>query len=136
MKSETAHPNMANAYSNYLENEILNADPVQQVKILYRLAISSVGEARKHLKAGAIRERSTSIAKAEAILHELLTSLNYDRGGQISRSLASLYVYMLARLIDANRLQADAPLAEVERLLSTLQEGWATLRMEPASAVA
>ena len=127
---------MANVYSNYFEMEILNADPVQLVTILYRAALVSAGAARKHLEAREIGERSRSIAKTQGILHELMMSLDHERGGQISRSLGALYSYMLERLIEANSQQADAPLAEVEKLLSTLLEGWNGIREEPAAAVA
>ncbi len=124
---------MAN-YNNYLETEVLNADPLQLVAILYRAAIASVGAARIHLQAGAIRERSLSIVKAEKIIHELMFSLDHEQGGKISRSLASLYSYMQERLIEANSKQAAPPLMEVEQLLSTLLEAWIAIR--PVSAYA
>jgi flagellar protein FliS len=127
---------MANIYDNYLESEVLSADPVQLVAILYRAAIASVGAARTHLQAGAIRDRSNSIAKAGAIIHELTFSLNHERGGQISRSLASLYAYMQGRLLEANTQQTEPPLAEVGQLLSTLLEGWTAIRAQPVTAVA
>ena len=116
---------MANpTYGAYLEAEILSADPVKLVTILYRAAIDCVGVARLHLKAGAIRERSRQITKASEIIYELMHSLDYRHGGEISRSLAELYAYMQTQLIDANTRQIDAPLADVEKLLSTLLEAW------------
>jgi flagellar protein FliS len=116
---------MANTvHSAYLEAEILSADPVKLVTILYRAAIEAVGAARRRLKAGAIRERSRQITKASEIIHELRRSLDHDRGGEISRSLAELYEYIQTRLIEANASQSDPPLAEVEKLLSTLLDAW------------
>jgi flagellar biosynthetic protein FliS len=57
---------------------------------------------------------------------------------EISRPLRELYAYMLTRLVEANAKQADAPLAEVERLLGTLLDGWkaATPVARPAAAAA
>jgi flagellar secretion chaperone FliS len=116
---------MANPiYDAYLEAEVLSATPVKLVAILYRAAIDSVGAARLHLKAGAIRERSRQITRASEIIHELMRTLDHERGGEISRSLAGLYAYMQTRLIKANTQQIDPPLAEVEKLLSTLLEAW------------
>jgi flagellar protein FliS len=108
----------------YLAAEILSADPVKLVIILYRAAIEAVGAARRNLRAGLIRERSQKISKASAIICELVMSLDHARGGEISRSLARLYDYMRMRLNEANAQQIDPPLAEVERLLSTLLGGW------------
>jgi flagellar protein FliS len=127
---------MATQYNNYLETEVLNADPIHLVGILYRAAIASVGAARYQLQAGEIRERSRSIARAEKLIHELTFSLDYERGGKLSQSLASLYTYMQGRLIEANTKQIAPPLAEVEQLLSTLLEAWSAIRPQPAYATA
>ena len=121
-----------NIQHKYLENEIFQADPVKLVRILYRGAIDAVDAARVHLRNGAIRERSRQITKALEILHELLRSLDHNRGGTISRSLADLYVYMTKRLIEANCKQIDPPLAEVSQLLATLLEAWTSV---PAATV-
>src|ERR1700689_2627423 len=106
-------------YDRYLEAEVLNADPMKLVRLLYRGAIEATGAARRHLASGAIRERSIQIMKAWRILHELTQSLDHQRGGEISPALARLYAYMQTRLIEANARQTDAPLAEVEALLGT-----------------
>ena len=116
---------MANTtYETYFEAEILGADPVTLVHILYRGAIEAVGEARRYLSAGAVRERSRKVTKAWEIIQELTVSLDREHGGEISRRLGELYHYMQTRLLEANSRQADAPLAEVESLLTTLCEAW------------
>ena len=113
------------AYSNYgkyLETEVYSADPLKLVCMLYRGAIEATGAARRHLKDRQIRERSREILRVVEILLELTRAL--DPQYEISRSLRDLYAYMQTRLIEANAKQIDEPLAEVERLLSTLLEGW------------
>ena len=111
--------------NTYFENEVLTADPVRLVQLLYRGAIEAVGAARRHLAAGEIRERVRQINKAIGIVHELLESLDRERGGEIATNLAGLYGYLSTRLIEANAQQIDAPLSEVETLLITLAEAWA-----------
>jgi flagellar secretion chaperone FliS len=111
-------------YNSYLETEVLSADPIRLVQLLYRAATGSVSAARHHLAAGAIRERSQQITRALSILHELIDSLNREKGGDIATKLAGLYAYMTTRLIEANIQQIDGPLEEVERLLGTLSEAW------------
>lgn len=109
-------------YSKYLETEVLSADPLKLVCMLYRAAIEATGAARRHLKDRQIRERSRQIMRALEILRELTRSL--DPQYEISRPLRDLYVYMQTRLLEANARQSEAPLAEVEQLLRTLLEGW------------
>jgi flagellar protein FliS len=113
-------------YSNfdrYLETEIFSADPVKLVCMLYRGAIESTAAARRHLQARQIRERSQQVLRAHAILVELTRSLD-PQYEAISRPLRELYAYMQNRLLEANAKQIDTPLEEVERLLTTLLEGW------------
>ena len=115
---------MATIHNQYMEAEVMNADPIKLVRLLYRGAIEAVAQARRQLATGAIRERSRSIIKAWEILLELTRSLDHGQGGDLSRNLASLYAYMQTRLMEANSQQADGPLKEVEGLLTTLLEGW------------
>jgi len=120
--------------SQYLETEVMGADPIKLVYLLYRGAIDSVGAARRSLAAGDIAARSRQIQKAWDILQELHMSLDKPRGGKLGVQLAALYVYMQKRLLEANLQQADGPLEEVERLLGTLAEGWRSLMASSAPA--
>jgi flagellar secretion chaperone FliS len=115
---------MVHTVNKYLEAEILSADPVKLVNLLYRGALEAVAAARAHLAAGAIRPRSKEITKAWEILHELSRSLDHTQGGDLSRNLASLYAYMQTRLMEANSLQSDDQLQEVQSLLTTVSDGW------------
>jgi flagellar protein FliS len=110
-------------FNRYLETEVFSADPVKLVCMLYRGAIEAAAASRRHLQAGKIRERSHEILRALAILRELTRALD-PHYPEISRPLGELYAYMQTRLLEANAQQIDAPLAEVEQLLSTLLEGW------------
>lgn len=113
-----------NAHDTYLENRVLSAGPIELVRLLCHGATGAVKDARAHLAAGDIAARARSITKASNILIELASSLDYERGGEISSNLARLYDYMLRQLAEANFRQIDAPLAEVFDLLATLSEGW------------
>lgn len=118
---------MSNPYSSYLENRILSASPLELVKILYDEAIQAVRTARRHLREGRIAERSRCIGRAQAILLELASTVNLNEGGDIARRLVELYEYEVGRLNEANLLQQEKPLAEVEHLLTTVAEAWSTI---------
>lgn len=122
-----------NLQQNYLENEVLTADPLQLVTLLYRGAIEAVSDARECLLRGDIAGRSRSITKATAILVELTSRLDHAKGGAISVSLAELYDYMIRRLNEANFEQQEKPLTEVRALLDTLLSAWQQCRPKPAA---
>jgi len=117
-----------NAYKNYLEHAVLEADPVKLVQLLYRGALDSIAAARRYLREGDIRARSQSITKAMLIVTELSLSLNVENGGDLSRRLRDLYGYVQKLLIKANFEQREPPLIEAERLLFTLHEAWTECR--------
>jgi len=117
-----------NGHDAYLESRILAADPAELINLLYQACTQSVRDARAHLAGGLIAERSREITRAWAIVSELGTVLDHERGGEISQRLALLYDYIQRRLITANLEQSDAPLAEVLGLLVTLSEAWAGVR--------
>src|SRR5712692_2636724 len=121
-------------FQQYLEAEVLGADPVTLINLLYRGALEAVGAARRHLAAGKIPERSRQITKAWEIVQELARSLDHVHGGEVSRSLAELYAYVQQRLLEANARQADEPLAEAEQLLTTLSEAWKGVRGQAPAA--
>ena len=112
----------------YLESRVLAADPVELVNLLYQACRQAVRDAREHLAAGRIGERSRAITLAFEILTELAGSLDRARGGEIGERLAQLYDYMQRRLLDANMRQSEEPLVEVLGLLNTLGEAWEGVR--------
>ena len=123
-----------NGHDAYLEIKVLSADPIELVNMLYQACIEAVRDARHHLSEKRIMERSRSISRACEITFELSAALDFERGGEISQRLSALYDYMRRRLIEANLQQADAPLAEVFSLLTTLNEGWEAIRLTEKSA--
>ena len=110
---------------------MLAASPLGLVTLLYRGALDSIASARRYLRAGDIRARSQAISKAMEIVTELSRSLNQDAGGELGRILAELYSNTETLLIEANSRQSDPPLAEAERLLSTLAEAWENCTAAP-----
>ena len=123
---------MSNKYPTYVDEEVLNATPLKFVELLYRGALDSIAAARRYLRLGDIRARSLAISKAMRIVTELSLALDHEAGGELSKNLARLYHYVETLLIKANSEQCDPPLAEAERLLSTLLEAWEICAQEPA----
>jgi len=111
-------------YRSYLENDVLTADPLKLVQLLYEGALEAVESAQRHLRAGDIRGRSQAINKGLAILHGLTAALDHAKGGELSVGLARLYDYIERLLIDANAEQQEGPLIEAHRLLNELLEAW------------
>jgi flagellar protein FliS len=121
-------------YDSYQETEILSANPLHLVCLLYRGAIGSIVTARESLAARDIAGRSRAVNKALRILSELIFTLDHKQGAAVSKPLVELYVYIQRLLVDANCRQVDPPLAEALKLMTTLQEAWEICEVaEPAA---
>jgi flagellar protein FliS len=116
----------------YLSN-VVSADPMELVCLLYQHALNAVQDARRHLASHDIAGRAQAISKAIGLIGELHASLDHDAGGQISANLEKLYSYMMFRITEANIRKQDAPLAEVESLLATLADAWREARARQAA---
>lgn len=114
-------------YRAYLESRVVSASPLQLVHLAYEGAIHAISEAREHLANKRIFERSKAITKAQLIIVELQKSLDFHKGGDLSVQLNGIYDYVQRRLIDGNFRQEDAPFAEAQQLLETLDESWKAL---------
>lgn len=122
---------MASAHDAYLESTVLSADPVELIRILYRLAMDRTTEAKRHLETGDVAARGRAISGASQAIAELARSLDFEAGGELSQRLAALYQYMQLRLVEANYHRSAEPLNEVLGLLHTLAEAWEHVKPQP-----
>lgn len=125
---------MRNAYQLSQDEQVLQADPVELVIMMYRAAADAIRQSRQHLASGDITERGRQISRASALLTELAMSLNHEIGGALSRNLCELYDYLQRLLATAHAEQSDEKLAQAERLVETLLEGWNAARHEATPA--
>jgi len=116
--------NDQNPYQAYTDGSLFSGNPLNQVIALYQGALDATNQAERALSARDIMGRGRAINKANAILTELLISLDDERGGEISKNLKRLYCYMQTQLSKAHAKQLAEPIVEVSALLTTLLEGW------------
>ncbi|MFQ5572043.1 MAG: flagellar export chaperone FliS [Rhodothermales bacterium] len=87
----------------YQQQAISTASPEQIILKLYDLGIAAC--------------RRDDRSKLRSVLVELLSSLNFEEGGEIAQRLADLYAYCMEK-------SAAGDLREVEELLSGLRDAW------------
>lgn len=76
-------------------------------------------------------EVHNNIVKAQEIIYELLSSLNYD-AGEIADRLASIYAYMNQKLTEGNISKTKPPVLEVIKYLKELKSAWAVVEEKAA----
>jgi flagellar secretion chaperone FliS len=128
----TPHQAYSQNQNAYLEHKVLSASPLELVCMLYEGAIDAVVDAKRHLAADDVLARGRAISRVQAIIVELLNSLNSQVDQDLARRLTLLYDYVLRKLEEGHREQSAGPLDEAEQLLRNLHEGWKVL-CEPPS---
>lgn len=119
----------------YKESAILTASPEQLVVMLYDGAVRFLRQAEAALREQAWLQAGERIGRGEAIIDELLATLNMD-AGELSERLQGIYMFCKRCLIEA-RLQRDPQqVGHVIRLLGELREAWAQVAAPGAAAAA
>ena len=114
----------AAAPAAYRENSILTATPEHLVVMLYDGAGRFLAQAAAAMREREIPRANDRLQKAEAILEELLATLDMS-AGEVAERLQALYVFWRRRLGEA-RLEQDADrIDEVRSLLGELRAAWA-----------
>jgi flagellar protein FliS len=111
-------------FQRYRAVKIQTASPAQIMLMLYDGAIRFALIAKKKIEEKDYAAKGTYIGKVQAIVSELMSSLDFSMAPELCERLEQLYLYMMERLTDSNLELKVEPLDEVVELLKTLREGW------------
>jgi flagellar secretion chaperone FliS len=115
-----------NAPQAYRTNAVLTASPEQLVVMLYDGAIRFLRQADALFEEGAWPQGIERIGRAQAIVDELLCTLNMD-AGELSARLESVYVFCAGHLRDARIRKDSDRVRQVAGLLGELRDAWAEI---------
>lgn len=111
-----------NAYNAYKQNSVTTASPGELTLMLYNGCLKFLGKAKLAIEQKHIEEKNHNIQRAQAIIAELMSTLNMDI--EISKQMLPLYEYMNRRLIEANIQNDIAIIEEVEGLVIEFRDTW------------
>ena len=108
----------------YQDMKVQTASPAQIMIMLYDGAIRFSLQAKKKIEDHDFEGKGVFISKTQAIIDELMNSLDFSIAPDLCSNLQQLYIYINERLTHANiQLDAEA-MDEVIQLLNTLRDGW------------
>ncbi|MCL2720283.1 MAG: flagellar export chaperone FliS [Treponema sp.] len=121
-----------NASSTYKETKIRTAGQGQLIVMLYDEGVKQLTKAIELLELnktdkkdpGRIEQISKAVMKTEEIITELMVSLNFEQGGEISKNLFSLYTWFNRELVEANINQNIPRIVVVRDMLADLRNTW------------
>lgn len=100
------------------------ATPGRLIVRLYDRAIQDIEGAGEAIRSGDQERTGQLIDHAQEILSELLGALDMKAGGEVASSLGGMYLYVIRRILEANRTSSVSALEEVAGLLREVREGW------------
>ncbi|MGE5294489.1 MAG: flagellar export chaperone FliS [Solirubrobacterales bacterium] len=116
-----------NAAATYRQTTVTTQSRGRLIVMLYDGAVKFLKLAIKELEAGNYAAKGKYINRAQDIISELNAVLDMDAGGEISRNLRNLYVFMKRHLSQANAKRDPQMIQEVITLLEELNQGWKTI---------
>ena len=109
----------------YRQNSVMTASPGQLVVMLYDGMARFLKQAEIAAEEGAWGQATSRMTKADAILDELLVTLDLEAGGEVAARLQGIYVFCKRLLIESRIERSPDPLRQAARLLAELREAWA-----------
>jgi flagellar protein FliS len=124
------------AYNTYFETQTNTAGPGELVVMLYKGAIRFLASAIEAVGTKDLQTASNKFLLAQAIITELIETLDMKQGGELAQNLGRIYEYMNYRLVDANMRKDADPAREVQTLLRELLPAWEQAARQTATAPA
>jgi len=107
----------------YKKNQINTTSSENLVLMLYDGARKFISKGIKSLDSGDIQEANHYLLRAQDILSELMTGINFE-AGEIAEGLFAIYEYMHYRLIQANLKKDGQSAQEVLIMINDLRDVW------------
>lgn len=108
----------------YLEADILSRPKEWLIPLLYEHLLASLRRAAVQIEADDPMGRAQSLEKASAIVLELASSLDHERGGEIARGMSSLYAFFLTEILQIGLTRDLARIHKLAQIVGELLDAW------------
>ncbi len=115
----------AKQQKEYLKVKIQTASKEQLVLMLMDGVLRFSEQGRVAIENKDIEKKQFSLVRSQDIIIELLSGLNHELGGEISKNLSRLYTYAIKRLVEANIKNDTTCIDDIQNIFRNLREAWA-----------
>ena len=112
------------AYNAYTQNNLQIESPEKLVEMMYEGILRFVSLAKRSFSDNDIEKQVYWINRTIAIFSELLGSLDYEKGGDVSHYLSGLYTYQIKILSESIAKNDPTKLDETINVTKGLLEAW------------
>lgn len=113
-----------NAHAAYQSVQVTTTDRGRLLLMMYEGAIKFLKQSRAGLETGDMAKFCRFLSKGQAIIAELMNTLDFEKGGPIARDLDRLYDFMLFYLTEANLYRDPKRITKVIGLIDTIYSAY------------
>lgn len=111
-----------NPYTAYQNNTINTSTPGELTLMLYNGCLKFIQQAKISLENGNIQETNVSSQKAQAIISELMLTL--DKSYPVSQNMLVLYEFANSRIIEGNIKKDSLMFEEAADIMKEFRDTW------------
>jgi flagellar protein FliS len=115
----------ASQTSSYREMEIHAASPERLLVIVFEQLVVNLERARIAMERNDVELRVASLRRARGLVAELLSTLDFEKGGALAIELADLYQFLLTELVDIGRRGDVRTMRKLVNIATHLRDGFA-----------
>ena len=111
---------MTTAAQRYQQTQVATSDRGRLLLLMFDGGLKFLAQARAGLEAGDLARFAHSLGRSQAVIAELMHTLDHKAGGEIAANLERLYTFMLDHLVQANLEKSVRHVEQVHRLLDII----------------
>jgi flagellar protein FliS len=108
------------AHNTYQSVQVTTTDRGRLLLMMYEGALKFLRQSKAGLESNDIPKFCRFMCKGQAIIAELMNTLDFEKGGTIARDLDRLYDFMLFYLTEANLYRDGERITKVISLIETI----------------
>lgn len=109
---------------SYQQAQFSTVDRGQLLLMMFDGGERFLSQAEQKLGGGDVPGFLHSLGRAQAVIAELLSTLDHQRGGEIARNLDRIYRFLLDHLLEANLAKSARHVMQVRRILGIIASGY------------
>lgn len=111
-----------NPYAKYQSNTVTTSTPGELTLMLYNGCLKFIQQGKMELEKGNLEQKNIAIQKAQAIVTELMLTL--DTSYDVSKNMLILYEFVNSRLIEGNIQNDAAMFEEAAGIITEFRDTW------------
>lgn len=104
----------------YQQAQVATADRGTLLMLMFEGALRFLSQAEAGLGEENVEQFSRFLGRAQAVIAELLHTLDHEAGGEIARDLERVYRFLLDHLLEANVRKSSGHVARARRILGII----------------